>query len=654
MPVWSAGGGSWSDNLRQALADEIEAGEGPVAEQLKAALVARWAPSEAITANDYRLSPDGTIIKRTSTGTTRANWDATEIALWTVVAGGGGGGGAVSSVAGRTGAVTLTADDLTDATTTGKALARAASQAAARSAIGAGTSSFSGAYTDLSGKPTIPAARFVVADPTLADGVTDNRAYLQGLLDSALYVRIPTGTSNWLLSGPLVLSSGQYVDATGAYFKLTQSTQFITNDAWLAASSGSSRDSKITWIGGTLDRENYFAASDNTSTSVLLGFLDGLTLRDIEFKTPAAGTGSRSVMMWQISNFLVDNLSGTSRGAVIQCIGSNTGKIRRITGVSGDDTVAVMPRDDTSYEGPASRGYVGTWDIEVDGVFTTSGKAGVKVLGGRDAANAVLPCLNIQVRNVDGSFSGTGAIIIGGDVGYPGLSSGLIENVTVENVYQRATNINCVDVRATATVRGLIIRNPRANGGYPVIVQTSTIVVDDLTVEGFTYAPANIKELIYVNTAATVTLLRIRNGYLTYGSAQGSLVKVASTAVLKTVIVENVRAPQIGHVLGSYPTVTEFFVRGLSTTNQFKLVESVTGGALTIMEAQISAANNEDVTVTAGTIRSRTLGLRCDVSKLTKNAGDLASNNNAALACGVGPVVSDGTNWKGLYSGVAA
>ena len=47
----------------------------------------------------------------------------------------------VSSVAGRTGAVTLSSDDLTDATAVGKAVAKAVDPAAARTAIGAGTSS---------------------------------------------------------------------------------------------------------------------------------------------------------------------------------------------------------------------------------------------------------------------------------------------------------------------------------------------------------------------------------------------------------------------------------------------------------------------------------------------------------------------------------
>lgn len=52
----------------------------------------------------------------------------------------------------------ITAADITDASSLGRDLLTAADGAAVRQAIGAGTSSFSGSYDDLSGKPTIPAA----------------------------------------------------------------------------------------------------------------------------------------------------------------------------------------------------------------------------------------------------------------------------------------------------------------------------------------------------------------------------------------------------------------------------------------------------------------------------------------------------------------
>jgi len=81
---------------------------------------------------DFAIRDDlGTVW--TITGT-----NPTQLASWTQMA---YPASPVGSVAGRTGAVTLTADDLTDATATGKALVRAVDGPAARAAIGAGTSS---------------------------------------------------------------------------------------------------------------------------------------------------------------------------------------------------------------------------------------------------------------------------------------------------------------------------------------------------------------------------------------------------------------------------------------------------------------------------------------------------------------------------------
>lgn len=59
---------------------------------------------------------------------------------------------------GGDGGEAATVDTLVGATDTGKSLMKASNAEAARSAIGAGTSSFSGSYNDLSNKPTIPTA----------------------------------------------------------------------------------------------------------------------------------------------------------------------------------------------------------------------------------------------------------------------------------------------------------------------------------------------------------------------------------------------------------------------------------------------------------------------------------------------------------------
>lgn len=67
-------------------------------------------------------------------------------------------------------ATDITADAITDATAVGKNLLKAKDAATARTSIGAGTSSFSGAYNDLTGKPTIPAAYTLPAASTTTLG----------------------------------------------------------------------------------------------------------------------------------------------------------------------------------------------------------------------------------------------------------------------------------------------------------------------------------------------------------------------------------------------------------------------------------------------------------------------------------------------------
>lgn len=86
----------------------------------------------------------------------------------------------VSSVAGRTGAVTLTSSDLTDSTTTGRALVGAASAAAGRSTLSAAASGANSDITSLSGLTTaLTAAQggtgqasYAIGDVLYASGTT--------------------------------------------------------------------------------------------------------------------------------------------------------------------------------------------------------------------------------------------------------------------------------------------------------------------------------------------------------------------------------------------------------------------------------------------------------------------------------------------------
>lgn len=70
------GSGGWDATLRTYI-------DGQDALALK-----KWAAATAVTAGEIVVAPDGKTIQRTASGTTRANYDATEQALWAVVSGG--------------------------------------------------------------------------------------------------------------------------------------------------------------------------------------------------------------------------------------------------------------------------------------------------------------------------------------------------------------------------------------------------------------------------------------------------------------------------------------------------------------------------------------------------------------------------------------
>lgn len=97
-----------------------------------AAADALKAPLASPTFTGTPTFPAGTIARAALDSSTATSLGKADSALQT---------NAVASVAGRTGAVTLTDADLTNATTVGKAVIEAASQAAGRTALGAGTSS---------------------------------------------------------------------------------------------------------------------------------------------------------------------------------------------------------------------------------------------------------------------------------------------------------------------------------------------------------------------------------------------------------------------------------------------------------------------------------------------------------------------------------
>jgi hypothetical protein len=88
----------------------------------------------------------------------------------------------VVSVAGKTGAVTLTAGDISDASADGRSLFQAATYQAMRTLLGLATVAVSGAYNDLTGKPTLGTGA--------AKNITVSTADPSGGVDGDIWIKV--------------------------------------------------------------------------------------------------------------------------------------------------------------------------------------------------------------------------------------------------------------------------------------------------------------------------------------------------------------------------------------------------------------------------------------------------------------------------------
>jgi hypothetical protein len=513
----------------------------------------------------------------------------------------------------------------------------------------------------------------ITADPAVPDGVTDNTAYLQSLLDTATVVgatlRIPPAKSGSWLIQELTLASGARVNATGATFVLPSGVQkrLILNASMKLGTPGSARDSNITLTGGTYDHGNLdgVAALDPNAQTLHFGFIDGLSVRDITVRSSGTNIGGKyAVFVWCCTNFHFDGIDANPSvvSAAIQCSGTIAhGVIRRVTGVTGDDSVAVLPRDGAGLE-LGTPTFVDIHHIEIEHVYTTSQRNGIKILGGKaNDGTTPIKARDITVRNVDGDFGALGgntaAMWIGGDVNYAPLSGGIVENVFCENVTQQRSEIGIQIRDGAAAVRGLVLRNCRTLSSFKASVNLAATGVADLTILDTVYTFGAAGYAVTIQSGTFLRNLRFRNCRMVAPSAGGpfniGFLQTINGASIGEVVFDGCASIDYAFVLGEFGTGGFLTINGCfgETVNCEGYLRLVTGAAITIRQANMLSSGTDDVTKVAGTITSEAQNMRCDVNTLQRVANSLAWNTNAGRSCGVGPVKCDGTTWTHVITG---
>lgn len=484
----------------------------------------------------------------------------------------------------------------------------------------------------------------------------------------------------------------------------TMTVAAVTTTTGTYAAVGN-RDSGISVRGGTWVRAagNNSAANGWDRHSLRFRHVDGLTLSGLTLST---ADSKYAVSLGDVTAAEVSSLTLGVFSDGVHLAGPATNvRIQRLTGTTGDDSVAITPRDWPAYDD-----VFGNVDIlAVEDIATTSTAACVfKLLGGSPATAA----RRVRVRGLSG-VGNNNAVIIGDDTAQANTTGGLIDVVSIENIACTAQNgqsiayINGSNIRRLR-LAGIAFDNSAATAAVVRVVPVSAATIASLTLSDIDVNALNANPIVQIDSTATVTRLLIDrvtvassasgavglavSGVITdltltrftatwtgscyvvsltgsastatvtrmslsdihvSGSGGGLLTAVTSTHVLPRVEVSNAQLNSTAWV-ADLNTVTELHLSNVTTITPTAGIFNIRAAcALTVRGAGLNLApGGQNINIAAGgTVTSKTLALECDLTKLQTTAWSMAYNTNAGHAAGVGPVVANGTLWKQLYTG---
>lgn len=460
-------------------------------------------------------------------------------------------------------------------------------------------------------------ATVVLASNTVPDGVTDNTAYLAGLLATAIAagkpLRIPKTTNNWVISH-LVLPSGAYVDATAAVFAQAAgvNTRMIYNTSLTLGTPGTARDTNITWIGGTFVKGTGqtnvgslgAAGTGLDDHCIMFAFVDGLTVKNVTITQTGtggnAGTGGRyGCYVWNCTNFSVENYTANSASAAVnqstlQFAYSQTGHVRGVYGSFGDDMVAIV--NGNAAGDLLTNGLSASENITIEDVFGVSPSTGVKLAPGSTTTNTapfynINRCKILNVRGDFGSRGGTGAVYIGGAGTYTNLQGGTCQDVEVQNVTQLRAATTCIYVTAASENHGIVIRSCNNQGDAAAILidtnggsaHASVKIADcDFTtaITAGSYYPISVTG----GTIRTLILENCRINGAATGTATVGLVNAASGP--GWLVASGCRGTGKIYLLGTIATTCRISARGseMEDANGLGWLNAVSGAVITVCE----------------------------------------------------------------------
>ncbi len=357
--------------------------------------------------------------------------------------------------------------------------------------------------------------------------------------------------------------------------------------------------------------------------------------------------------------------------------------ISDISAKSGDDVVSVTGTDYSTFA---------YWDECVGDVYditirniqkqTGGAAACVRVLGGADSkvrgvridhisgvsATALVyvmdwpggagtignDCDGVMIGDVSGSTTSANGLI---ELGGLGLRSVAISNVVYTGGSATGSSAILVSSRATGSTLDLCVSN--------VVSSLATNTFTPIVFQG-TWASAQIANLRHTGSATTAgsgaaVQIDSASGPVTLQGAQ-----VRSSTALITVGATGTVPLNLSNIVLDSPANGIAVTSNAAITGTISGITGATVGGLISLTGSTASADLhiEGNHLTSGGVLTRSAAQRVrlagesalvDVTALSPATGDVVSNTNTALACGIGPAVfkagGNPDGWKGLYSG---
>ena len=459
---------------------------------------------------------------------------------------------------------------------------------------------------------------------------------------------------------------------TGTIITVDSPLQATIDYVALTAVSGAAgrlydRDKDIRVIGGRWNRGPTQSINGGVwnAHNAVFRRVDGVTVEGMSMQS---ANGKYSISVADCTAVLVQTirLNNTSSDGVHLMGPIAHAVIRDIKGFTRDDTIALTARDWDAYNDTMGD----ITDVLVDEIDATVGAAALlKIIGGRG-----VKLRRIRVRGLSG-YASCGASIKDDFIGSTDIDEVSIEGMRVD---LRAATRPALEINVTnggaLSVSNASYSGPagshfaRINGVWNSIQFSGARMIGQITNARMFYLECTASlvsirdvsyrgtdnttgaSLVYASTGSTVGLLRLAGINMENGDTVIHLTAgVVYTAIhASDITVTNARRLAT-FAASSDLTVTNF---GGSLASQAIRIENA-------MTATLRGSSVRNANAWAGVSRASTGVFQVfnpdwafDLSQAARIAGSRAYNSNAALSCGVGFVICDGTTWKNTFSGL--